>query len=180
MSMLILQINDRCGPIARGEIYREPIEELFEEKNLGEVTGGGTQLAKEGGPLYCELELEVNDDSNSFIDELKLNLEKIGIPKGSKLFLENDTVIELGTLEGVGVSLNYENAPKSLLDEIDFEKFWEDIENVITPYGKYHYDWNGNGKVTVYYYGKNAEKIKNIVDEHKKGDRLKFRVSHQW
>ncbi len=170
--MIILQVNDMCRPIARGELYEEPLEEFLESNGFGEVTGSGTALQENNDPWYCEVELSINNESNSVITELIKEIERIGVPKGSRLIFEDQQEILIGILEGVVVNLNYTEAPESVLDETDFKALWDGIANAVEPYGVYHDDVNRNGKTTIYYYGKDAQSIVKSVKEKIKGHKL--------
>ena len=168
MSMIILQINDKCGPMARGELYREPLEDFFEENKIGEVTGGGTLLQKKGQPQYCELEISIKNLSDDILNELIKKVNSV-VPKGSVLYLEDNTEIKVGTLEGVAIKLNHSQAPEALLDEMDFQAMWDDFDKAIGEDGEAHDDHDGQDTYTLYYYGISAQKIiDNMTKELKK------------
>ncbi len=179
MDMISLQINDKCGPMARGEIYREPLEDFFEENNLGEVTGGGTLMGHNGEPEYCELEMSIKNSSDDVVNKLIDKINNLA-PKGSTLFLEDGKEIKVGLLEGVAVNLNHSQAPNELLDEIDFEAMWEDFENAIGKDGKMHDEWDGQDTFTIYFYGLSAEKIidnmKVELSKHKIKDYISLEI----
>ena len=172
MNMIILQINDKCGPMVRGELYREPLEDFFEENKLGEVTGGGTLLQESGQPEYSEIEISLNTLSD---DILKKLIEKVNsiVPKGSVMFLEDDTEIQVGILEGVAINLNHSQAPEALLDEMDFQAMWEDFDDAIGEDGKEHDDYDGKDTFTSYYYGLSAQKIIDNMNEELKKHKIK-------
>ncbi len=174
--MVILQINDKCGAIARGELYREPLEDFFENNDLGEVSGGGTLLQENGQPEYCELELSIKDTSDEVINKLKKGIDSI-VPKGSILFLENNKEMNVGILEGVAVNLNHSKAPENLLDEIDFQEMWENFDNAIGEDGEMHDEWDGNETFTLYYYGLSAQKIIDNMNKELKEHKIKEFVS---
>ncbi len=162
--MLSIQINDKCGPMLRGEFYREPLEKFFKKNGLGEVTGGGTLLNNNGQPAYCELELVLKDESEEVVNEVKKKIDTI-VPKGSTLYFENDQEIPVGNLEGVAINLNFAKAPEELLDNTDFQEMWENIEEAVGTHGVSHDDREGKDVFTLYYYGLDAEKIIHIVNE---------------
>jgi hypothetical protein len=171
-NMIILRVNDKCRPIARGEFYEEPLEELLEEKKIGELTGVGTALRENNDPWYCDIEFSVKDASEPAIQELKNGIEQIGIPKGSQLILEDGQKIPLGTLEGVVVNLNYSTAPESILDATDFQTLWDGVAKSVEPHGQYHDDLNRNGATTIFYYGNAAQTIINSVKAQLQGHAL--------
>ncbi len=165
IKIITLQLNDRCAPIVRGEVYREPLDNFLEGKGLGEVEGGGTQLEESGERAYCELEIIIENESDFIVEDLEKEIERIGVPKGSSLILDEQNSIPLGTLEGVGVYFRYMEAPEQLFDEIDMDDFWDGIDEAIKPYGEYRDNWQGEKKAVFYYYGKNAEMIMKSVKE---------------
>lgn len=52
-------IPESLGPIARGEKYEDPLIEAL--GNLGEVTGGGSQLGEGDTIAFCGVDVVVND-----------------------------------------------------------------------------------------------------------------------
>jgi len=171
--MIVLQVNDKCRPLARGELYEEPLENFLKIGKVGKFIGSGTALKENIDPWYCELEFSVKDISNTAIEKLKEGIENIGIPKGSRLILEDNQEISLGTLEGVIVNLNYSNAPENILDETDFQLLWDGVATSVEPYGNYHDDVNRNGATSIYYYGNDAQLIIDSVQVQLSGHALK-------
>src|SRR5262245_8109158 len=53
------RILDPVGPMDRGSRYEDPLNEALQMRGLGEVSGGGTQLSKEGGIEWVGLDLEL-------------------------------------------------------------------------------------------------------------------------
>ena len=45
-NFIVAQLNEKVGPIDRGLVYEDPLDEFLKEKQYGEVTGGGTLLEK--------------------------------------------------------------------------------------------------------------------------------------
>lgn len=52
-------IPESLGPIARGEKYEDPLIEALGD--LGEVTGGGSQLGEGDTIAFCGVDIVVND-----------------------------------------------------------------------------------------------------------------------
>ena len=52
-------IREPLEPFERGEKYEDPVDEALSE--LGEVTGGGSQLGEGDTIEYCGLDIIVND-----------------------------------------------------------------------------------------------------------------------
>jgi hypothetical protein len=51
-------IRESLGPIQRGEKYEDPLNDALGE--LGEITGGGSQLGDNGSIEYCGIDVVVN------------------------------------------------------------------------------------------------------------------------
>jgi hypothetical protein len=45
---IVARLNDRAQPLDRGELYEDPLDEILKTHDIGEVTGGGTQLGEAG------------------------------------------------------------------------------------------------------------------------------------
>ncbi len=54
MYNVILHLNMRLMPIDRGTLFEDPIDEVLQKYNIGEITGGGTRISKERMPLSCD------------------------------------------------------------------------------------------------------------------------------
>lgn len=54
-----VRIPEALGPIERGDKYEEPLQNALGE--LGEVTGGGSQMGDGHSIAYCGIDLVVND-----------------------------------------------------------------------------------------------------------------------
>ena len=46
-TFVVARLNARVQPIARGDYFEDPLQDTLEQAGVGEVTGGGTQLADE-------------------------------------------------------------------------------------------------------------------------------------
>src|SRR5436190_1912092 len=100
------QLNAKIMPIQRGERFETPLEQALEENGYGEVGGGGTMQASEGGEiLYCGIDVDLFDLERGvpFVCDF---LARRGAPRGSKLTYTLNEVkneIPFGTNQGVGV-----------------------------------------------------------------------------
>ena len=56
-----VRIPEPLGPLERGERYEEPLQEALSAADLGEVTGGGSQLGEGDSIAYCGLDDVVTD-----------------------------------------------------------------------------------------------------------------------
>ena len=78
------KIMDTIGPMERGERYEDPLGEDLEAQGLGMVTGGGTQLAKDGGIEWIGIDIDLADLDRG-IEFTRQRLRELGAPPGSVL-----------------------------------------------------------------------------------------------
>ncbi|PZM83884.1 hypothetical protein DLH72_03200 [Candidatus Gracilibacteria bacterium] len=171
-----LQLNAKVQPLDRGDIFEDPISEVLEKMDLGEVDGGGSLLDGEGGIQYCDVEIYLKDGSEENRKKLLEILEKFPIPKGSFLKYfpdeESDEMIEIpvGNLECICLSLNgfelddevYKNSDiNKVIDDL-IENFNKKDENLFKYFG-----YAVREKYTdLYFYGTSFEEMKKIVEEY--------------
>lgn len=167
---ITLQLNDRCGPILRGQMYREPLDTFLQSKKIGEVEGGGSQIKENGEISYCDLELILNADIDSAIEDIKSEIERIEVPKGSLIIIDENRTVPVGNLIGVGIYFKYTEVPEDVINEMDMDAFWDGIEEAIGTKGRYHDFWQGEEQCALYFYGSNEEEIitavKNKLNGH--------------
>ena len=92
---LTLQLNARFQPKHRFDL-EDALQEILEEKQLGEITGGGTAQNPDGEIAYCDIEIQLTNDKSDSVKWLANLLNRIGIPKGSLLH-GIEPPIEVGT-----------------------------------------------------------------------------------
>ena len=78
------KIMDTVGPMERGDKYEKPLDRDLEAQGLGMVTGGGTQMAKDGGVEWLGLDLDLADLDRG-IEFTRRRLRELGAPPGSVL-----------------------------------------------------------------------------------------------
>lgn len=80
-----LKIPEDIQPLARAAKYEDPLQLELTRRSLGEITGGGSQLASGGGIEYCGIDVEVTDRQRG----LELIVETV-----RKLQAPPETVVE--------------------------------------------------------------------------------------
>jgi hypothetical protein len=81
-----VRIPGDIQPIERGERFEDPLQAALEVQDLGEVTGGGSQLAGRGKEIeFCGLDVEVTDRDRG-LQVIRKVMQRLGAPP--------DTVIE--------------------------------------------------------------------------------------
>jgi hypothetical protein len=142
-------------PIDRGE-FEDPLDEFLKEQNLGEVTGGGTQLADEpAGIEYCDVEIMLKEPSEANISAVIQSLESLGAPKGSKLHLQDREPIPFGVWEGLALFLDGVNLPDAVYETSDINQLIEAANARLAGHGggKFFSHWQGSAETGLYFYG---------------------------
>jgi len=78
------KIMEPVAPMDRGAKYEDPLDELLEARDAGIVTGGGTQLRKEGGIEWVGLDLQLANLEEA-LELTRGKLRELGAPAGSVL-----------------------------------------------------------------------------------------------
>ncbi|MCI8336480.1 MAG: hypothetical protein HFI72_04910 [Peptococcaceae bacterium] len=170
---ITLHLNARFQPKHRHEL-EDALEEIFSQRGLGEVTGGGTLQLPSGEIKSCDIELCLKDDQPETIEAITHILDKIGIAKGSKLIWQTteDTDREqpVGRLEGLALYLNGTDLPKEVYQTCDINQLIEQIENLLDTNGSLYSWWEGPEQTALYFYGASygamLAAIEQLLQEH--------------
>ncbi|CAK9041845.1 Probable protein kinase UbiB (Ubiquinone biosynthesis protein UbiB) [Durusdinium trenchii] len=160
------RLNARVQPIDRGDYYEDPLHDMLQDRNLGGVTGGGTQLADEpAGIEFCDLEINVYEISDETLQTIADRLEALGAPKGSKLIVESTgREIPFGKNEGIAVYLNGVDLPDEVYDACDFDTVVSEFDRLMGDKGAYRGYWQGSRETGVYCYGASYQEMKAAID----------------
>ncbi len=163
--MIIAQLNARVQPIDRGEYFEDPLNDVLQSLGLGEVTGGGTQMADEpDGIAYCDVEIMVNDASEATVMKVIETLEELGAPRGSLLKFSSETDdIEFGKLEGMALFLNGTDLPAEVYAESDVNEIISRCNELLEGIGRFRGYWEGSRETALYFYGGSFEAMKSAV-----------------
>lgn len=164
-TFLTVRINDRCQPIDRGYLYEDPMHDTLEEKNLGEVTGGGSQLDENYQIEYCELEVLITGDLDEAKKVIAETLEKQGLPKGSKIITENEET-PIGNHEVMAIHFDNVNLPDSVYEENDINDVLEEIEELLGDNGQRNSHTANNEETIVFYGGVSFDTMKSKVEKY--------------
>jgi hypothetical protein len=166
------QLNHLLMPMDRGGIYEDPLDEALKSIKFGEVDGGGTMQLNSGEIEYIDVEVILFNQEDG-IPFLIKKLEEFGAPKSSILHIHDDTnpkKIEFGKKEGVGIYLDGVNLPEEVYKNSDINELIEKLNNSILNFGKMDSYWEGLTETALYFYGEDAEKMKNnfkpILESH--------------
>jgi hypothetical protein len=156
------QLNARLQPMHRG-CFEDPLHDFLQARKLGEVTGGGTQLADEpAGIAYCDLEISLAGGDQVTLDAVISELNRLGAPKGSKLLLEKRQ-IPFGVNEGMAVFLNGVDLPDEVYQTSDINHVIEESELLMAGDGAMLSFWEGSRETALYFYGASFARMKVAV-----------------
>lgn len=85
--LVLVQINEKIMPVARGNKYEDPLDSSLQQNRLGAVTGAGTHLARDGSVEWVELSVKLTN-LESGVSFLKDKLRELGAPRGSVIAYE--------------------------------------------------------------------------------------------
>ncbi|PJZ76319.1 hypothetical protein [Leptospira neocaledonica] len=164
-TLVTAQLNHLLMPIDRGDFYEDPIDDALRALDYGEVDGGGTMQLESGEIEYIDVEIFLfNLDEG--IPFLIKKMEELGAPKSSVLIIHdqsNPRQIEFGKTEGVAIYLDGVNLPEEVYKTSDINEIVENFNNVLNGIGSMQSYWEGETETALYFYGSNAEKMKNIL-----------------
>ncbi|MGI9419726.1 MAG: hypothetical protein ACR2RA_18020 [Geminicoccaceae bacterium] len=158
-----VRLNARLQPLDRGDIYEDPLAEALEASSLGAVTGGGTQLAEEGGIEFCDIELVLKKADVETLDRVVAALEKLGAPKGSKLLHGELEERSFGKNEGLAVYLNGTDLPDEVYQTCDVNHVIGEFDRLLDGVGSFQSYWEGPTETALYLYGEDAEKMRGLI-----------------
>ncbi|MEM9706920.1 MAG: hypothetical protein AAF850_12690, partial [Pseudomonadota bacterium] len=142
--LVVARLNARLQPLDRYEHFEKPLDALLGATEIGEVVGGGTMLAEDGGAAFCEIEVALAGDDARFRTALTEALDQLGAPKGSKLLVYADDSAEdpvdetsLGVREGLALFVNGVDLPDEVYASHDIDDVIDEIESRLGETGKY-------------------------------------------
>ena len=167
-TFIVIQLNDKIMPIDRGIQYEDPLFDFLEEKQYGEVTGGGTMQLKSGEIQYCDIEVLIyeGNDVQRITDEIIHKLEELGAPKGSHLTIDDsEEPIHFGSKEGLAIYLDGVNLPDHVYAECDSNVVLDELSKRVGYDGEVQRYWQGNTETAFYFYGESYEAMKNAISD---------------
>jgi hypothetical protein len=75
-----VRIPENIGPLDRGDRYEDPLQEVLVAAELGEVTGGGSQLGEGDTIAYCGLDVVVTDRDRG-LAAIRETMQRLGAPR---------------------------------------------------------------------------------------------------
>lgn len=74
-----IRIPQELQPLARGDRYEDPLQDALSTADLGEVTGGGSQLGEGNSIEYCGIDVVVRDRQRG-LELLCEEMRRLGAP----------------------------------------------------------------------------------------------------
>ncbi|MEL6361919.1 MAG: hypothetical protein AAFR21_12620 [Pseudomonadota bacterium] len=163
--LVVARLNAKVQPMDRGEYFEDPLEEFLKRQRLGEVVGGGTMMSEyDGGIDFCEIELELPDASDKVLKGVISQLEALGAPKGSALFLDNSQKeIPFGIYEGLALVLNGTDLPEEVYEESDINALICDLDEALGAFGSFRSFRESHTETVLYFYGPSYDKMRSAI-----------------
>jgi hypothetical protein len=171
--LVIARIPEHIEPVDRGARYENPLQDALAVRDLGVVTGGGSQLtpATEIGHVDIELALADLDEG---IDVVRRILEEAGAPVGSKLLFERDgdeVDHPFGVQEGLALYLDGTSLPDEVYEATDINALMDRLASAADSVGgELRGVWSGPGETAFYHYGPSADAmavaLQPVFDEY--------------
>jgi hypothetical protein len=159
-------LNARLRPLDRGELYEDPLDEALRSAGLGEVTGGGTQLAANGEIGSCDLEIELAEISERTLETVRELLERLGAPNGSRLVVgEGEPEIPFGASQGLGLYVNGTDLADEVYATSDVNHVFDELNRLLDGIGSVHSYWEGPTETALYAYGTSFEAMRDAIGE---------------
>lgn len=157
--VVLARMYEHIEPIDRGGRYEDPLQEALEAKNLGRVTGGGSQLNELGAIEHADVEIELADLDGAAALAVAA-LERAGAPQGSELIdLSNTRVLrQFGTQQCLAVFLDGTTLPEEVYRDLDFDAVVTEIGEAAGP-DSFRGFWQGNDETGLFYFGANADEM---------------------
>jgi len=158
--MVIARIPEHIEPMDRGSRYEDPLQDALAIRDLGRVTGGGSQLTAAAEIGYVDVELALADLAEA-LDIAKRILEEAGAPVGSQLLFEEDGVdVErpFGVQEGLALYLDGTSLPDEVYQQTDIDALMQRLAVAVDSVGgELRSAWNGSTETALYHYGPSAD-----------------------
>jgi len=154
-------------PIARGERYEDPLHAALQKAGLGEVDGGGSQLAANGEVSFAEVAIYLADLDGA-VQLTKDTLESAGAPAGSELIFGPEAArapLAIGRLQSLAVYLDGVGLPDQVYADLDFDQTLAEIEQALAQNGPALHDtWTGPEETALYFFGPDADEMFKRVE----------------
>lgn len=158
--LVIARIPEHIDPMDRGLRYEDPAQDALAIRELGMVTGGGSQLTAASEIGYVDVEFALADLDGA-LEVVQRILQEAGAPVGSHLLYEQNGVeVErpFGVQEGLAVYLDGTSLPEEIYAETNIDALMEQLALAAESVnGELRSTWNGPTETALYHYGPSAD-----------------------
>ncbi len=160
------RLNAKLQPLQRGEEFEDPLDDLLQAEGLGQVTGGGTQLAAPPyGIEFCDIEIAVHATGADVTLRLCEMLNGLGAPKGSSLIFDDERApVPFGRDEGLALFLNGTDLPDEVYAESDVNQIISECNHLMGEAGQMKGYWEGPRETALFFYGTSYQNMKTAID----------------
>ena len=165
--VITARLKAHIEPMDRGEWYEDPLSEMLEKKQLGEVTGGGSALGDDFKIEHADLEIALAnlDTALQFTRDC---LEQIGVPLGSELIYEADGEVKsipFGNRETISIYLDGVGLPDEVYANADFDQIVSEISEAVKSgeAGEYRGFSQGETETALYIFAPSADSTYAIL-----------------
>ena len=157
--VITARFYEHIEPIDRGDRYEDPLQAALEQKNAGQVTGGGSQLNEQGGIEFADIEIELAN-LDAALGIVADTLEQAGAPQGSELVDGTDGRVlrTFGTHQCLAIYLDGVSLPDEVYADLDFEAVVNEIGTAAGS-NSYHGFSQGNEETGLFFFGANPDEI---------------------
>jgi hypothetical protein len=165
--LVIARMPEHIEPMDRGSRYEDPLQDALGIREMGAVTGGGSQLTAEAEIAFVDIELALAD-LNGALDVTKRILEEAGAPVGSQLLFEeagHQVERAFGVQEGLSVYLDGTSLPDEVYQTTDINAVIERVAEAVGAVGgELRGIWNGSAETALHHYGPSAEAMLDALE----------------
>jgi len=162
---ITVQLNAKIMPLDRGRLFHDPLTAALEAEGLGISEDGGTMQSAEGEIEYCDLEVDLYENTERAYEFVKRTVERLGAPKGSKLHISADDVRPIGIREGLGVYLNGTDLPPEVYKDCDSNFVYDELNRLVAGEGVILGHWQGPTETALYLYGGSFEEMRRRISD---------------
>ena len=155
--IVIARLYEAIQPMDRGDRYEDPLDAALTTRQVGSVTGGGSQLNEDGGIEFAEVEIELTNFDEGLAVAIEV-LERAGAPEGSEIRRDDVVIRQFGTQQCVAIYLDGVSLPDEVYAELDFDAL---VEKLTSAAGEdsYHGVSQGADETALFFFGPNAEEM---------------------
>ncbi len=115
--------------------------------------------------MVSDFDLEVEGDGRAVLALAVATLEAAGIPKGSRIGLDDGEPVTFGVTEGLAVYLNGTDLPGEVYEHNDINDLIGALLECLGEEGEMQSYWEGPQETALYLYGPSAARMSELIAE---------------